>query len=254
MASKKLIDDRIFLSPSGLKAWYDAGCPRRWHYDRDWRPKEPNEFIETGIETHAVMAGAMDLDEAKWKNTPMFQEKLQALINLSGLMKVGKPELEQQFEILPGVVWTRILDQLARTTAGTLIALDYKTTGAGWKFLENTFIAPQALGTQSIGYLYRPPATMEVWDWPAKPDWPETLWYLVVSFRGPGNIIPYQYTRVDEENFFGLLRGAVAAIREARASNWPRAYGRNCLGCPFDKMCFNLDGHEKFYEKKPKRK
>lgn len=243
----------IKLSQSALNFWFEAGCPARWHFSRDWRLKQSSEPLIRGSQVHEMLAGQRPAEKTEDRYVLPFYNKIVDLLRANDLELIEPPELDQRFEIKPGVDWARVIDRLARRKSGELVMIDYKAGGSQWKRLENTAIVPQSLGTQAVNYLLPPPTDMPDELWPTKPEWPTTLWFVVASFRGPADLIPYHLIPDDVNNFYGLLDLAIAQIGAAKEAGWPKAYGKVCLTCEFRQMCFDLPGWRKLYVRKRKR-
>lgn len=239
----------IYLSASSLDRWLNDGCPARWHYEQDWETKKKESYFELGLKVHRMMEGRPRDGDSDDPNAARMYDKIRNLVSSSGLALINPPEIHQQFEIMPGVIWTRVIDRLAFTPDGRLVALDWKT-GGGWKQIEGTMIVPATLGPQSMGYLYPPPPEMPVEQWITKPEWPKSMYYIVAGYRGPAEFLPYEYNEEDEGNFFRLVAHVRDSIISASQILWPKAYGKRCLECPMNQMCYNVKGHKKLYVKK----
>src|SRR6185295_4337296 len=139
----------VYLSPSSLQRWFDLGCPAAWDYDKQFSltPAGERFLLKQGVDldtswadrgtlVHSMLAGEMPLESVTDNQAKMFYEKLDQL--RQGLMLkaiLGSEELNQAFEILPGVQWVRRLDLLAEGFSKELLVNDYKTTGAVWKVM-----------------------------------------------------------------------------------------------------------------------
>ena len=223
----------IYLSPTRLQRYYESGCPAKWNYEREWEPREKNEFAERGTLVHRMLSGDIDLSIVEDPLAHNFYRKLKDAELLMGFNAVER-ELRQEFPLTDDVMWVRVID--AKGFIGqTQYILDYKTTGAVWKSLVEG-ITPQTLAMQSPGYL-----------WSYEPDWPAEMLYLVAGFRGPAATFRYQLSEADRANFMEAVTMCASALK---AGYNPKIRGKGCLDCEMKDVCYDLPGWKKKYTKK----
>lgn len=231
-------DEMVWLSASSLQRWYDSGCPAQWNYERKYRTKEVHPIAARGIDVHALLEGSKKESDIEDKFTLQLYDKLLQARQLLGLTILAT-EVRQQFEIVPGVTWTRILDVIATDRKGEPLILDYKTAGAAWKQTGQGII-PRAEGFQTPSYMYPPPKG--VWK---ETKWPKQMLYLIAPFRGQ---VQFIYVKeYDKRNFLDAVKSCAAAVR---AGVFPKVKSGKCIECPMRPLCFKEPGHKELYEKK----
>lgn len=233
---------KLRLSYSSLQYYFESGCPAAWDFRQNLRPKTINPFAATGILVHQIMAGEIKREEVDERNALMYVDKLTNLYQTAGIT-ILESEFWREVDILPGVNWVAKIDFRGMDWGGIDILGDWKTTGNGWKHLpelpSTAISSPVARSFQGSGYLHRQKGEK----------WPRTLLNLVVGFRGPGEIIPYQYSKKDDDN----LLDAISVVKAQK--KFPKVYGKHCLGvkpdgsdrCDFFAACFKTEGWKDEY-------
>ena len=224
----------IYLSPTRLQRWFECGCPAKWNFERIYESKKKSEFAERGTLVHAMLAGEIDITTVEDTTAMMFFRKLEDARRMMGFV-VEEKELRQEFPLMEDVMWVRVIDVVGRIDKTPTI-LDYKTTGAVWKMIADQ-TAPQAMASQSPGYLWRP----------SEVSWPTEMVYLVAGFRGAAGIYRYTKNDADDANFLE----AVTMCRDALKAGYnPKIRGKGCLECEMKDVCYELPKWKSKYTKK----
>lgn len=201
------------------------------------RPKEVDEFAARGILVHQIMSGDRELVDGDDNATKMYVKKLNETVDTLGLT-IHKREFWAEGDITKGVHWVAKIDFDAHDTLHKYVLGDWKTAGGSWKALETANggqIWPQGATFQASSYLHSC-----LWSKTR----PRALFYVVASFRGPGQVIVYRRNRRDEE----ALLDAIHIVK--RQQTFPKVYARHCLECKFRHACFKLPGWKDKYESK----
>lgn len=232
------------LSPTKLQAWYEAGCPAKWDFDRKWESRIPNIFAETGTAVHALMDGSVRPSDDTDETVMQFYNKLRGMLDTYGIT-VMFTEVKLEWQIFNDllleepIIWAEKVDAIGTLTDGAPVIIDYKTNwGRGWKqHTDGRY--PQSLIFQSSGYMMVPPK--EVWN---KTAWPKSLIYMVSPRYGQPQVIRYDYNEKDQENLIDAIDGAALSMAHFHnIDNWPKVRGKHCMDCPFIEPCY---GNEKW--------
>lgn len=248
----------VKLTPSNLTYWYESGCPAAWDFDREWEALGSKEWAERGTLVHSMMEGTLKRADVDDKLALAFYDKLNEFWVASGWTAIkdldGKPldEVKQRFRIAPGVDISRKIDRLATDENGKPLIIDWKTTpGYGWKTVtgvDYTNVYPQAHGFQSIGYLLPPPAD----EWakrrmPKKLKWPKRMVYVVAPLRGAVQVLSYEWSDEDYENFVQATEVVSVAAKKER---FPKIMGKACFDCRYKALCHESPGWEGQYRRR----
>lgn len=259
---------QVYLSPTGLQ---DTVCPAKLCFTQHWeRRKEGDNF---GSQVHRHMKKGTDFDPKK--DFPSVNPILLKLRNMEaslGYTVLGR-EVEQVFELFPGVWFKRVMDAIVRMPAGKLIVVDYKSSSKPWKTIigpDGEDVAPKAKTIQGTGYLLPPPDGYCVGLIKGKKlfldknNWPTQVMFINAPAQGDARWFPYDRNAVDEGNFERLARyaaqtildtpddaGALKNRGEHCDGRWTGAKGQEYgWACPWLEMCYNQSNWKKLYKRR----
>jgi hypothetical protein len=233
----------IQLSQSAMEML--AVCPAKYDFACRYNRKDIGDSFRWGIQAHAILEG---------KEGEYEPEAIQYATSLHRLaidydIRVDEHEVTQTFEIMPGIMFKRIIDGIGYWgLTGEPVLIDWKTAERVW--MKKTapgggYFSPKAMTFQAVSYLI--PA-----DWH---DWPQTIVFIVGEKGGNGNIYPYHITPEDVTNLDQAIITFADIIRNERFYK-VRGFGCGQPGtryvCPFYEACYKLPGWELLYDEEVK--
>lgn len=238
----------IKISPTALSQFL-SGCPGKLPFYRDYKMAEryTPAHLRFGSEVHKLLETGLPDDIMKYNGNVLAAEVARKMIMI--LEKKG-------YEILAREVWHHApltdnievvgkIDIVARDADGVPVLVDAKTGGRQWKPLttENgELIVPKAQTFQAPMYLT--PPYEDQW---FGGEWPERLDYLMVPNDGATKIHTfYENTEVRENLIQACEMFAAASDNDA----FPLNRGWLCERCDWEKICYKIEGWEKYYEKR----
>lgn len=247
----------IVLSASSISRFYT--CPMAYKLSRQYKLAQEPQHFKDGTDAHAMMTGA-NVPTASPKALEYFKslDKLRTQWGLK--IEKGHQEVDQKFEIYPGIILHRIVDALAMLHDNLLVIdwktasmLDYWAVAVSNANLDggSTYgkVYPKAAGFQAIAYLIPPPKDemkrLKI------TSWPNTIYFAVGTSRGTNAMYPYTLQEGDIENFIGAARMCAAAIRQ---DIYPKVKDSCKVGepmeCSYLSACYQVKDWEKSYVKK----
>lgn len=245
--------DPVKISPTTMNYFYP--CPAAFDFRRKYSLiKTPQHFTD-GTDAHALMEGK---EVPKASPKAIDYAKMLAKAREDYTLEMKHQELDQTFEIYPGINLHRIVDAVA-SMGGQPILVDWKTSsnleywpeilaskgnGTGYGKLS-----PKAAGFQGAAYLIPPPED-EIKKLGLK-EWPQVIYFIVATSR-EYHVFPYSYSEEDHQNFISAARMTAAAIRQ---NIFPKNRGDAChigeyIQCDFAEACYGVKGWEKKYKEK----
>jgi hypothetical protein len=271
MATKQPL---VYLSPTGIQD--SLICPARLYFSQSWeRRKESDNF---GSQVHRHMKDGTGFDaKADFASVEPILRKLREMEKMFGYTVLGR-EVEQVYELYPGVVFKRIMDAIVRMPTGRLTIVDYKSSSKPWKVIigqSGEEVSPKAMTLQGAGYLL-PPAHEVLLPLGSgkdtiyldKNNWPRQALFINAPAQGDARWFLYPRNELDEGSF---LRFAVDAAKtvastadEAHAlknrgdhcdGRWVGAKGQEYgWACPWLERCYQQPNYERVYKKKRRKK
>ena len=238
----------IKISPTALNQFL-SGCPARLAFYSQYKLKERYlpRALQFGIEVHdLVEKGLPDIEQ-------IYDGDIMAVETAAKMLKV----LEKQgYEILAQEVWhcapltsdievVGKIDIVAYTNVGVPVLVDLKTSARSWNTItQNTgeIRIPKAETFQAPMYL-TPPYENPYFDG----EWPQRLDYLVVPADGVTQIYPF----FENAEIRANLVTACEIFKFALDSDLlPANRGWLCDNYDWQKICWDLPGWEKYYERR----
>jgi CRISPR/Cas system-associated exonuclease Cas4 (RecB family) len=215
---------KLFVSATGITDF--LSCPYKFKLRQELAVKNPVDNL--GLIVHR----AMEKDEEPVeKQAKAFYKQLKNMIVVNQI-HIKQRELKEKWEILPGIIFTRILDVVG-TMRGKSIIADYKTSDWPWRDIDG--IIPQAMTIQATAYLHPPPRIRRK---------DASLVFLVVNKKGMPKTFTYTFDAQDDANLmntFGLIQ--YSAARDI----WPYNRGKNCYYCDYAAACLKTCGWKELY-------
>lgn len=233
------------------------GCPASYGYSRKYQRVGIAQALVDGGDAHALMQGKAV------KASPRAQAYAETFKKVAEdwefTLHPEWQEVEQVFELRPGIMFKRIIDAIITLNDGVRVLVDWKTTSnlKYWPQITQAKIqagfatvSPKAANFQAVSYLIPPPA--EELERLGLDAWPTTIYFVVGTPEGEGHIYPYSLKDGDVDDFMGAARLMVGAINN---NLLPRVKGDKCgvggpMECPYLQVCYQVKGWDKFYTTK----
>lgn len=245
----------IKLSASSMNTFF--ACPMAYWLGKNYKPAKVAQHFIDGTHVHALMEGK-DVREASQRAKDYYNTLKEAQELWEIVIDPAHHEIEQRFEIYPGVDLHRIIDAIG-FIKNIPILIDWKTASTldYWNSVPqaNTpegyhHVSPKASGFQALAYLYPPPD--EELKRLGLDEWPTTIYFVVGDPRGNHSVFPYSKQEGDDEGFLSAARIMAGSIKQGL---FPRVRGDNChagepMQCSMLPACFETKGWEKLYVEK----
>jgi CRISPR/Cas system-associated exonuclease Cas4 (RecB family) len=215
---------KIFVSATGITDF--LSCPYKFKLRQMWRVKESKDNL--GLIVHRALQEDKEPQEAQAK---AFYKQLKELMHVNQI-RIKYKERKERFEIIPGVIFTRVMDVIG-TEKGEPVIVDYKT--ADWPWEEVWGHSPQTRGIQAAAYLY--PGCNK--------SWPNKITFLVVNKRSRSQIFSYRCTTSDFVNLISAIKLITLAFKN---NTLPYNRGKTCRYCDWSAACFKACGWRRLYE------
>jgi len=264
----------VYISPTGLQSWLE--CPAKLWYSQAWERREQEDNF--GSQAHRHMESGTPFDAKKdFPKVEPILRKLRELEMQLGYTVLGR-EVEQTWEMFPGVMFKRILDAMVRLPAGRFAIVDYKSSSKPWKVIrgcvtkrgktvELSDIAPKARTLQAAGYTLPPPKDCTFMSPNGftllSSEWPDRVLFLNAPESGDARWFMYERNQADEEAFRQLAAIASLSMKGGTADYLIKNRGDQCDGrwtgakgqvygwqCPWLEMCWEQRGWKNLYRKK----
>jgi hypothetical protein len=187
-------------------------------------------------------------------------------------------EVEQVYELFPGVVFKRIMDAVVRMPTGRLTIVDYKSSSKPWKVIigpDGEEVSPKAMTLQATGYLLpppepesltlKPPGKPEVWL--RQDNWPRQVLFINAPAQGDARWFLYNHSQADETAFLLFAKNMATLTQLATDDEHAmKNRGDHCDGrwvgakgqvygwaCPWLERCYQQPGFEKVYKRKKRK-
>lgn len=247
--------NNIKISASGMNSFFT--CPMAYWLGTQYRPaKTPQHFID-GSSVHKLMEGK-EAPEASQRAKEYYQTLKETQEKWDILIDPAHHEIEQIFEIYPGINLHRIIDAIGFVNSVPVL-IDWKTSSSldywdkvsqAWIQSGYSSIAPKASGFQALAYLLPPPK--EMLKALGLDSWPQTIYFVVGTSRREAGIFPYSIQEGDTEVLISAARIMAGSIKQGL---FPRVRGEAChsntpIQCGMLQACFETKGWEALYVEK----
>lgn len=241
----------LYLSPTGLMDF--AGCQATLYYRMKYKIEEEDED-NFGSAAHLIMAEERAATSEDAKEVGAYVRKFREIEESLGIRVLAR-ELRQSWELLPGIMYTRIIDVVGLIDGKPWI-LDYKTAIMPWKTIATRggkIISPRAQTLQAPGYMLTPPSdivTPELWGkLGGVGNWPKQIVFAVAPMRGRAQIFDTDNSPFLESNFMETAKQAKTMYDQYGAAMLHN-YGKACDWCNFARACHQSPGWELVFKER----